>query len=223
MACRLISVLNQKGGPGKTTTTMQLAAGLAKHGFRVMVVDADESNNAMVWAGMAPEEAPFPATVVNLAGAGGKVAQEVRKHVGHYDIIVCDGPPSASSAVTQALAVIADLVIIPVQPTGNDDNSLTPMVRVVEQAMALNPDLQARLLFNRVKPATRLHKALMKSMVRHGISAFNVTLGDRVTYAESMVAGTTALDFGDEAAEQEVLALTQEVLEMLKLTAVEAA
>lgn len=218
MNCQLICVLNQKGGAGKTTTSMQLAAGLARQGLRVLVVDADESNNAMVWASMASDDAPFPATVVNLAGAGGRVAQEIRKHVTNYDIIVCDGPPSASSPVTQALAVLADLVIIPVQPTGNDDNSLAPMLRVIEQATALNQGIQTRLLFNRVQPTTRLHKALMKRMLTRGVEAFHTTLGNRVTYAESMVAGMTALGFGDAAAESEVLALTQEVLDMLKVT-----
>lgn len=218
MPSRICAVVNAKGGSGKTTTTMQLAGGLARHGLRVLVVDADESNNAMVWASMASDDAPFPATVVNLAGAGGKVAQELRKHVNNYDVIVADGPPSASSPVTQALAVAADLAIIPVQPTGNDDNSLSPMLRVIEQASALNPALQTRLLFNRVQPATRLHKALMARMLSKGVEAFHASFGNRVTYPESMVAGTTALGFGDPAAEAEVLELTREVMDLLGLT-----
>lgn len=215
MAAKVIGVLNQKGGCGKTTTTMQLAGGLTAQGLSVLVVDADESNNAVVWASMASTEKPFPATVVNLAKAGGKVAQEVRKHIHNYDIILCDGPPSASSPVSQALAVISDLVVIPVQPTGNDDNSLGPMLRVIEQAQVVNAGLEARLLFNRVQPATRLHRALMESMPGRGVKAFKTSFGSRVTYSESMLAGTTALGFGDAQAEEEVLNLSKEVLELL--------
>lgn len=56
---KTVTLTNQKGGVGKTTTAHILSSGLVKAGFRVLVVDIDPQTNLTYTAGIEPEETQF--------------------------------------------------------------------------------------------------------------------------------------------------------------------
>lgn len=85
----IISVLNQKGGVGKTTLSSNIAAQLASEGHRILLIDADPQGSSLDWS--AAREADSLVTVVGLPRA--TLHKEIGKFSNDYDHIIIDGPP----------------------------------------------------------------------------------------------------------------------------------
>jgi len=219
MATRIIVVVNQKGGPGKTTVTMQLAGSLVRRGKRVLVADADKQATASRWASAGDES--FPAPVVGLGLAGNKLHRELEKFLGDHDYIVVDCPPAIDSPVPQSALLVADLALIPLIPSPADLWASVAIRELVDNASIVNQDLKARLLMNQVQPRTILAADVAEILEEFGVPLCRTTLGSRQVYRQCAAEGQTVHDLrGREArkATREVEALTDELLDALSET-----
>ena len=111
----IIAILNQKGGVGKTTLSVNLAAALALSGARTLLVDADPQASALDWQAARKGESLFP--VVGIAKP--TLHKDVPGLAGGYEHIVIDGPPRANDLAKSAI-MAAELIVIPVQPSPYD-------------------------------------------------------------------------------------------------------
>lgn len=86
---RIFAVANQKGGVGKTTTTVNLAAALAAHGQRVLLVDLDPQGNATMGSGV--DKRTVPSTVYQvLVGLKPLKESRARAEEAGYDVLAAN-------------------------------------------------------------------------------------------------------------------------------------
>src|SRR5207344_1002814 len=83
---RIFCIANQKGGVGKTTTTVNLAAGLAKVGQRVLLVDLDPQGNATMGSGV--DKRALNLSVYDVLLETSSIGESrQRSEVGGYDVL----------------------------------------------------------------------------------------------------------------------------------------
>ena len=83
---RILAIANQKGGVGKTTTSINLAAGLSAAGCRVLLIDLDPQGNATMGSGIAKRELRTTVYEV-LLGESSIAAARVRCETGGFDLV----------------------------------------------------------------------------------------------------------------------------------------
>jgi chromosome partitioning protein len=205
-ACRVVALLSQKGGVGKTTVTMQLAAGLAERGYHVAIGDLDPQESASRWAAAASPTSPFPAVVTGMSGASARKA----------DLILLDCPPSIEHAHTLAALECADIVLLPVVPSPTDLWSTRAAERLVVATMARRPKLRAALLPNRVQ-RTALAGDVLEVLREFTLPVLEAALAQRNAYAQSAVAGGSIYGLGRaaEAARDEVERLVSAIVALM--------
>ena len=141
MADRVIAVINQKGGTGKTTLALNLAAGLARRA-PTAVIDADPQRSISQWIAMGGGEHAFPVATPIGATPAATIAQLKQSH--RYVVVDC--PPAVQGPVIDAVMAAADQVLIPVLPSPLDLWASVEMAALVREARHKNRAMQAWLV-----------------------------------------------------------------------------
>lgn len=209
MAKHVFSITNQKGGSGKTTLSMNLAAGLAKRG-RTLVIDADPQGSASQWCGLAPENKPFPISVISVSG---NLTHEIERFSRDYDFIVIDCPPTLETEHSKKAMLAADTILIPVLPSPLDLWASIRLAETIEQIKQIKRDLQAFIIVNQQEPRSALSRAMQEALAEFDIPALDGTIRRRAIYRNVAIEGRSVYCVGKqaEAARNEIEAIIKEL------------
>ncbi len=205
----IIAILNQKGGVGKTTLSVNLAAALALAGQRTLLIDADPQASALDWQAARKGESLFP--VVGIAKP--TLHKDVPGLAGGYAHIVIDGPPRANDLAKSAI-LAADLIVIPVQPSPYDIWAAEEIIKLYQEANLFKENLKALFTINRKIGNTAIGRDVAEALKGYPFPLAASSITQRVVFAESAASGLSVLESEPKGpAAKEIRSLMQELLE----------
>ncbi|MBL8240534.1 MAG: AAA family ATPase [Bryobacterales bacterium] len=206
----VVALLNQKGGVGKTTLSIHIAAELAANA-RVLLIDADQQGSALDWAAQREASAGF-----SVIGFPKPVLHREIAALGNgYDWVLIDGPPRVNELARSAIAA-SDMVLIPVQPSPFDVWAAKDIIDIVKEFSIPKPNLETRFLINRLFPNTMLGAEIQEALASFDVPVLANAIRNRTEYAKAARAGLTALEtepYGQAA--REIRAVVEEFTALL--------
>lgn len=208
---KVIGILNQKGGVGKTTLAVHVATAFARLKKRVLLLDADPQGSALDWAAARHGAKLFP--VVGLPKAS--IHKELPTLAADYDLVIIDGPPRVYDVARSAI-MASDLVLVPVQPSPYDVWAAKEIIDLLAEAAVYKPNLKKAFAINRKIVNTAIGRDVADALSEYPIPVLATALSQRVAFAESATQGLTVYDLdADMPASQEMDQLAKEIGAML--------
>ena len=191
---KIVSIINQKGGAGKTTLALHLAVALSAAGQNTAVVDLDPQATAANWGDR--REARMP--VVRSAHAS-RLPNEIEQiEQAGGEALIIDTAPHSDSAAVEA-AYVSDLILIPCRPAYFDLEAMANTLRLLRTTeKPLWAVLNAVATFgSEAQEAAETIQALELHLCP-------AQLGRRIAFSRAVSAGLAAQEYepGGKAAEE---------------------
>lgn len=179
-------MVNGKGGVGKTTTAVNIAALLCDKKRKVMLVDTDPQGSATWWS---ERGAKMPFTIVTETDP--TLLGRLRDVEG-VDVIVVDSPPRLDSEALVAVARASDYVVMPTPPAPLDMAALITTIRTVIQPTKV----LHRVLLTRVDPRS-LNEAMeaLETLREAGVASFHAVVRSYKAHERASLAGVAISDY----------------------------
>lgn len=182
---RIVSIISQKGGAGKTTLALNLAVASEISGKPSAIFDLDPQASSMGWKDSRSEESP---AVISLHAARISYYLDTARQSGAKLVVFDTAPHSQKDALEAAQA--SDLILIPCKPSLVDLRAISSSVKIAQlagkPAVAILTQTQAR---------GSLTDEAAKAIESYEISLAPMTIGNRMVFVHAFTAGKGVLEF----------------------------
>lgn len=197
MPTKVLAIVSQKGGAGKTTLATHLAVTAESFGLVTAVFDLDPQASAAVWADSRGESFPavHPAQAPRLAGLLDQARQK------DADLVILDTPPEAAGIATEAVRH-ADASLIPCRPSGLDLAAIPASIMIAKSAgrpffVVCNAAPIQGTEVDEMRAALAASGVAMAPIVLHQRKAFSARMHEGRTAAEAEPSGKAAAEIRD--------------------------
>jgi chromosome partitioning protein len=207
----IISVVQQKGGVGKTTVSICLAGELARRGIELSLVDTDQNASASSWA--EPGQLLFPVVSSPIVeGRAREWAQSINQM--RSKLLVIDGAPNHYSIGTAV--ALANVAIVPCGPSSLDIEGMLRALQLIDTVRARRPTpLPVIIVPTRVDSRTLEGRQIVEELSQFG-EQVGPSFGYRTDFVRACMEGKSINTFAPGSpADNEVRALADQVLENL--------
>ena len=184
-----IVIVNSKGGSGKTTVAVNVAASFAHRDFKPALMDLDPQGSSMRWLQARPESAPVIHGIAGYESRGAATRSWQLQPPPGCNPLIIDSPAGLDSRGLAAVTRGADAILIPVLPSEIDIHAAVQCIaNLLLSARSNNTQQKIAIIANRVKANTLGYKKL-ESFLRSLEIPVLATLRDSQSFTRSAGAG----------------------------------
>ena len=190
-----IMVINQKGGSGKTTIAVNLAAYCAQRGYQTTLMDLDPQESSAQWLSIRP----ISKSKINGSKQFNKTLKKGKNRVVIYDV-----PAAIHGSRLENYIKKADMVVVPVMPSPIDMRAAREFIqRVRSMGPVIRNKIKVGLVANRCRAYTNIFSELDSYLLKEKGIKYITAFRDNTNYIKSARTGLGIFEMGESATAQD--------------------
>ncbi|RAZ60971.1 AAA family ATPase [Campylobacter hyointestinalis] len=218
-----IAIINEKGGSGKTTLSLNLSARIAIDGDKTLLIDADPQNSTSVFCENRVANG-IEQLFSTMSKTGESLGSDLKLIKLSCDSIIIDTGDRDSKEMRKAI-LYSDVVIIPTTASSLDTKVINYIIEIIKGAKDFNENLLTYIVVNKATTNKFLSNELdmLRSELNdiigenQDIFLLNHQISQRVSYKRAINSGLSIIEYSDEKAKNEFESFYKEFEKSIKL------